>query len=141
MKYLMTNLSLVMFVLLSLVAPCAAISPVDANEAVEALMQHQSQSSPVPLHALGNLVAKAYDNPADSLRLEQAMITFLKSDATAYAKQCICKELVKIGSAACVPVLADLLLDPSVAESACYALRSNTSEQAAEALRSALSKA
>ena len=141
MKDLKKNLSLVIFVLLSLVVPCVAISQTDANKAVEALMQHQSQSSPVPLHALEKLVADSYDKPEDSLRLEQAMITFLKSDATAYAKQCICKELVKIGSAACVPVLADLLLEPSVAESACYALRSNTSEQASEALRASLSKA
>ena len=141
MKDLKKNLSLVMVVLLSLVAPCLAISQADANKAVEALMQHQSQSSPVPLRALENLANKAYDNPEDSLRLEQAMIAFLKSDATAYGKQCVCKELVKIGSAACVPVLADLLLEPSVAESACYALCSNTSEQASEALRAALSKA
>ncbi len=130
-----------MFVLLSLVASCVAISEMDANNAVEAIKQHQSQSSPAPLYALNKLVADSYDKPEDRQQLEQAMIVLLKSDATVYGKHCICKQLVKIGSAASVPVLADLLLDPSVGESACYALRSNTSDQATEALKAALSKA
>jgi len=141
MKYLKNRLTPALVILLLSAAPCLAESTPDPNKAVQALMQHRPQNNPAPLRALETLVSKSYNNPKYCAQLEQAMIVLLKSNATPYAKHCICKQLVKIGSAACVPVLADLLLDPSAGESACYALRSNTSPQASEALRAALSKA
>ncbi|MHC4434752.1 MAG: HEAT repeat domain-containing protein, partial [Planctomycetota bacterium] len=70
--------------------------------------------------------------------VEQRMLKLLEADATRAAKRFICQQLWIIGSARSVPTLEKMLYDARTFEMACYALRSNRSEQAAEALRRAL---
>ena len=84
------------------------------------------------------------ETPADQLgAIETKLIAVLESkDATPDGKQHACRMLQRIGTDACIPALAKLLVDPALAHSARLPLQMmQDSEAARTALRDGLAKA
>ncbi len=77
----------------------------------------------------------------DLADIERALLEVLRSDAKLPAKEYICRQLALIGSAQCVPVLSDMLLDPEASDCALLALEAIPDPSAGKALRRALEKA
>jgi HEAT repeat protein len=71
---------------------------------------------------------------------EDQWIGVLQSDHSLQEKDAACAQLKWIGTARCVPALAELLTDPQLSDSARYALESMPGPEAGNALRQALSK-
>jgi hypothetical protein len=64
----------------------------------------------------------------------------LKTEVSYDAKQFVCRQLMRIGTAASVPTLAELLPDAQLSHMARYALERIPAAEAGQALRDALSK-
>jgi len=71
---------------------------------------------------------------------EAALIAVLKSDADHNAKADACRDLVRVGTAAAVPVLAPLLADEKLAHMARYGLERIPGPEVDAALRDALGR-
>ncbi len=111
------------------------IAQTDAISAVQSLKDYQQQMGRGKLLAMEELVRKSHTHPEMKQQLERQMIALLESDATAEAKQFICRQLWIIGSEACVPVLRKMLVDEQTTDMACYALKNNPAPQVNAALR------
>lgn len=71
---------------------------------------------------------------------EQRQVVVLKSNGTPQAKDAACARLKRIGTAASVPALAELLADDQLSHSARFALESMPAPEAGRALTEALDK-
>jgi HEAT repeat protein len=72
--------------------------------------------------------------------LESRLLAVLKSDAPHDARDYVCRQLQKIGTAASVPTLAALLADPDMSHMARYALERIPVPEAGKALERQLGK-
>jgi HEAT repeat protein len=71
---------------------------------------------------------------------EEQLISVLHSEATLQEKDAACAKLKRIGTAQCVPALAELLVNDQLSHSARYALESMACPEAGRALVEALAK-
>ncbi|MCX8156111.1 MAG: HEAT repeat domain-containing protein [Verrucomicrobiae bacterium] len=96
--------------------------------------------TPLPplLALLGLLACLPGTAPAAPATNEAQLIAVLQSAAPPEQKDAACAQLKRIGTAAAVPALARLLLDPQLSHSARYALESLPGPQATAALVAAL---
>ncbi|MCG6927757.1 MAG: HEAT repeat domain-containing protein [Acidobacteria bacterium] len=91
-----------------------------------------------PLTRLSERVRDSLADPSARLEMERLLIQLLASDATVEAREFACRQLRRIGSAAAVPALSQLLDDSSLGDMALFALASIPDEEATEALSAAL---
>ena len=79
--------------------------------------------------------------PADYKAIESKLLAVLQSPQTSQdAKRFICRWLTTVGSAECIPAVADLLTDPDLSHPARLALEPKADPAAGAALRAALPK-
>jgi HEAT repeat protein len=93
-----------------------------------------------PLSDVMELVRATKSNPEIVPKIEERFIAFLTGKATLDGRKFICQQLSLIGTRASVPVLTGLLIDAPTSDMARYALERISAPEAAEALRTALSK-
>jgi len=111
----------------------ATVIPVD----MKAIMEWEFSKERQPMAALEEALRGA--SKSQLRQVETELIKVLESPAATYAgKQYVCRLLRKIGSEQCVSALAKLLTDKKLSHMARFALQSNGSAQAGEALLDAL---
>ncbi len=114
----------------------AEMSPRDAWEA---LPNYEYGQDMAPLLAIDRVVIQAMTSPQSRATCAAQLGALLASDkATMAAKQYICLQLRQVGTAAEVPVLAQLLAAPKTSEMARYALQAIPGDESAAVLRGAL---
>jgi HEAT repeat protein len=124
---------------LALLRPAAWAQSPGLDELLAQAAKWQSDTSRQPLFGISEIVRKA--GPTEKRDLERKFIAFLRSGASLAGKEFICREIGVIGSAASVPVLADMLADPKTVEMGRFALERIPDPSAGRALRAALPKA
>lgn len=135
-----TAVGLAVVVLLGLALPVAAADNAALDKAFEALKTYDWGNDRSPLEALDKAVAASHDDAAAQKQLETRLVEVLKSDAPDAAKDVVCRQLSLVGSAGCVPALAELFGNEKLAHMARYALERMPCPEALAALRDALPK-
>ncbi|MCK5173112.1 MAG: HEAT repeat domain-containing protein, partial [Planctomycetes bacterium] len=92
-------------------------------------------SSRAPLTELSDLIRSRYKDPQALKKIEQKFIVFLRSPATAAAKQFVCRQLSIIGTKESTGTLAAMLNNPATSDMARYALERIPDDAAGDALR------
>lgn len=92
-----------------------------------------------PMRLKAHVLARK-DDPQARREIEDKLVAFLRSGATAGGKMEVCRSLRLVGSAAAVPVLEAMLADPATTDMARYALEHIPGDEADRALVSALGK-
>ena len=110
------------------------------DQAFEALKTYDWGQDRNVLKPIDEAVVAAHGDDAGRSELESRLIDVLKTEVSFDAKQFVCRQLMRIGTAASVPTLADLLPDPQLSHMARYALERIPGAEAGNALRDALSK-
>ncbi|HZZ72189.1 MAG TPA: HEAT repeat domain-containing protein [Pirellulales bacterium] len=110
------------------------------DQAFDALKSYNWGTDIKPLNPIKDAVVAAHEDAAVRKDLETRLAAFLKSDGSRDAKDYCCRKLRVVGSAASVPTLAELLPEKDHSHMARYALERIPSEEAAKAMRDALSK-
>ena len=110
------------------------------EEALAKTAAYEVGEDRAPLYALEKHVLAATQNPAESKRIEQALIRALEGKSTLMGKDQICRRLSLIGTAASVPALARLLASAETADMARYALERIPGPEVDAALRNMLPK-
>lgn len=109
------------------------------SDPLDALAKYTFNQSREPLARVEELIRKS--SPADYPALETRLIAILKAPETSKdAKRYVCRYLTIVGSARCVPAVAELLTDPDLSHPARMALEPMAAPEAASALRAALPK-
>jgi HEAT repeat protein len=104
------------------------------------LASYEFGQSREPQAQLTQFIQDSLASPALLKQTEAALLAFLQSNATAAAKQFALRELGLIGTDACIPVLAPLLLQPATSEMARFALARIPGPEVDQALRDAMAK-
>ncbi len=110
------------------------------DKAFEALKTYDWGQDPNVLKPIDDAIVATHGDAAARQELESRLAEALKTDLTFDAKQCLCRYLKVVGTAASVPALAELLTDEKLSHMARYALERIPAPEAAQALRDALSK-
>ncbi len=110
------------------------------DKAFEALKAYDWGKERAPLRPLEEAVAAAGKDAALAKALEKKLVELLKSDVSQAAKDQICRQLSLVGSADCVPAVAELLPDEKLSHMARYVLERIPAPEASKALREALGK-
>lgn len=129
------------FVVTLMILPAwASVQAADnAVDPYQALAKWEFGQSRQPLAQIEEQIRKT--TPADYKAIEARLLPVLKShDTPKDAKRYICRWLALVGSADCVPVVAELLADADLSHPARMALEPMADPAAAAALRDALSK-
>ena len=108
------------------------------DQAFEALKTYDWGQDRKVLAPIDEAVVAAHSDEAARGALEERLAAVLNSDVSFDAKQFACRQLMRIGTAACVPALATLLSDAELSHMARYALERIPAEEAGQALRDAL---
>ncbi|TWT79082.1 hypothetical protein CA13_04790 [Planctomycetes bacterium CA13] len=108
------------------------------DQALEALKTYDWGSDLAPVKAIDEAILSSADDGAARSELEKALAAVLDSDASRDAKDVVCRRLMQIGTAACVPALAKCLTDENLSHMARYALERIQAPEAAKSLRDAL---
>lgn len=106
--------------------------------AFEALKSYDWGTDRNALNPIDEAITASHGDAAARLALETQLAAVLTTDVTRDAKDYVCRKLMLIGTAACVPTLADLLPDAELSHMARYALERIPAAEAGDALRSAL---
>ncbi len=93
------------------------------------------------LVGIDNLIVAARGGADKLAEIEQALLEVLQSDAKLPAKEYACRQLALIGTARCVPVLAEMLSDTDLSDCARFALEAIPDGSVDDALRAALAEA
>lgn len=110
------------------------------DKALEALNTFDWGSDPKNLKPIEEAIVASQKDAHARADIETKLAAVLGSKAPAAAKDYVCRQLVQIGSAACVPALAALLNDKDLAHKARLALERIPASEAGAALREALGK-
>src|SRR5262245_3592957 len=110
------------------------------DKALEALNTFDWGADPKTLAPIGEAIVASQKDAHGRADLETKLAAVLGSKAPLAAKDYVCRQLMQIGSAACVPALAALLTDKDLAHKARFALERIPATEAAAALRDALGK-
>ncbi len=109
------------------------------EESIETLRVYEyGKSRGIDLNWVEQQIGLASVDGAVRTRVEDAVIASLAEAKTNDAKQFLCRQLVTIGSARCVPQLASMLTDAEMSHMARYALGRVEAPEAGEALHEAL---
>jgi len=92
-----------------------------------------------PMRLRAHVLARQ-DDPRARREIEDKLVAFLRSGATAGGKMEACRSLRLVGSAAAVPALEAMLADPATTDMARYALEHIPGDEADRALVAALGK-
>ncbi|MHC4421947.1 MAG: HEAT repeat domain-containing protein, partial [Planctomycetota bacterium] len=120
--------------------PAAAQGPAPTlEEAFARAPGYEFGQSRLALSVIADAVSDAMDNARRRVQLERRLVTLLEEpDATRECRDFACRQLALIGTARCVPALANLLRDEQQSHLARYALQRIPDRAAAAALRNAL---
>lgn len=110
------------------------------DEAFEALKTYDWGADPKVLSPIDEAIVATHGDAAARKELEARLAAVLKTDVSRDAKDVVCRKLTVIGTAASVPVLAELLPNKDLSHMARYALERIPAPEAAQALRDALPK-
>jgi HEAT repeat protein len=110
------------------------------DNAFEALAKLDWGSDLSALAPIEDAVVATHDKPDERKQLESRLVAALKGKLSRDARGYVCRKLATVGSAAAVPVLAELLGDQDSSHMARFALERIPSPEAAQALRDALAK-
>lgn len=108
------------------------------SPALEALKTFDWGADYSALTPIDDAIVAAHDDPAAREELAASLAEVLKTDASRAAKDYVCRKLMIIGTAAAVPVLAELLPQQDYSHMARFALERIPAPEAAQALRDAL---
>jgi len=110
------------------------------DQAFEALRTYDWGADPKILNPIDEAMLATRGDAAARKELEARLVAVLKTDVSRDAKDFVCRKLCVIGTAAAVPVLAELLANKDLSHMARYALERIPAPEAAQALRDALPK-
>jgi HEAT repeat protein len=108
------------------------------DQAFEALKSYDWGADRNLLNPIEEAVIATHSDSAARRELEARLAAVLSTDASRDAKDYVCRKLMQIGSAACVPALAALLAQARYSHMARFALERIGVPEAAQALREAL---
>jgi HEAT repeat protein len=117
-----------------------AQAPANVDQILSQVATYDWGQSREPLTQWTELEQAAYKDPAALRPLEKKLAALLKTNAPLAARQFVCQRLSIIGTAASVPVLADMLKNEQTADMARYALERIPGEEVNAALLKALNK-
>ncbi len=112
----------------------------DLNDAFAALTSYDRGSGRGALLPIDEAVRASLGDKSARKELESRLVTALKAGGSVVAREYICSKLAVIGSAFCVPALAELLPDLRLATAARTVLEAVPAPRAATALRDSLSR-
>jgi HEAT repeat protein len=112
----------------------------DLKELTEAVTTYDWGKSGAPLLAIDAEIRKILGHPDLLMKLEDALLSILRSDASQAAKRGVCKRLGLIASERSVPTLAGMLNDAETSDMARYSLERIPGPAVDTALRGALPK-
>jgi HEAT repeat protein len=110
------------------------------DQAFDALKSYDWGADPKTLAPIDDAVRSTHDDAAARLDLENRLAAVLATDVSRDAKDYVCRKLMAVGTAACVPALAANLGDEELSHMSRYALERIQAPEAAQALRDALPK-
>ncbi len=110
------------------------------DKAFDELKKYDWGVDPKVLKPIDEAAVASHGNAAERGKLEEQLAAVLASDAPRAAKDYVCRKLMRIGTAACVPALAALVADKELSHMARYALERIPAGEAATALRDAMGK-
>ena len=110
------------------------------DQAFEALKAYDWGVDRKVLEPINEAVLATSDDAGARKELETRLAAVLKTDVPRDAKDFVCRKLRTIGTSASVPTLAALLPEKDNSHMARYALERIPTEEAAQALRDAMSK-
>jgi HEAT repeat protein len=108
------------------------------DQAFEALKTYDWGADPKILSPIDEALVATRGDDAARQELETRLVAVLQTDVSRDAKDFVCRKLQVIGTAAAVPVLAELLADKDLSHMARYALERIPAAEAAQAMREAL---
>lgn len=109
-----------------------------AKKVLTEVENYQYGSSRAWLQELKDVMAEANNMPEVHTDLEKMMVKVLKSDASVESKLIVCKFIGQVGSAHCIPVLQELMLDKSTQHMAIMALASLPVDEISQILMQSL---
>jgi HEAT repeat protein len=108
------------------------------EQAFDALKTFDYGADPKALRPIDEAVVKCHGDDAARAKLEEQLAAVLAMKVPHAATDYVCRKLMLIGSAACVPALAELLSNKDLSHLARYALERIPGSEASAALRKAL---
>ncbi len=108
------------------------------DKAFESLKTYNEGSSRGAMVPIDDTVIAAIGDAAARKAIEQRLATVLREKISPLAKQYVCSKLGLIGSADCVPVVAEVLADGELSHAARSALEAMPCAEALRALRDSL---
>lgn len=108
------------------------------DQAFDALKTFDYGTDPKALRPIDEAVVKCHGDDAARAKLEAQLAAVLATKTPHAATDYVCRKLMLIGSAACVPALAELLPHKDLSHLAQYALERIPGSEASAALRKAL---
>jgi HEAT repeat protein len=108
------------------------------DQAFDALKTFDYGADPKALRPIDEAVVKCHGDDAARAKLEEQLAAVLSAKVPHAATDYVCRKLMLIGSAACVPALAELLPNKDLSHLARYALERIPGSEASAALRKAL---
>lgn len=108
------------------------------DQAFDALKTFDYGTDPKALRPIDEAVVKCHGDDAARAKLEAQLAAVLATKTPHAATDYVCRKLMLIGSAACVPALAELLPHKDLSHLARYALERIPGSEASAALRKAL---
>jgi hypothetical protein len=110
------------------------------DKAFDALKTYDWGTDRNTLKPIDDAVVASHGDAAAQKALEMRLAAVLKSNVSRASKDYVCRKLSLIGSAACVPTVAELLPDPKLSHMARYALERIPGPESVAAMRDCLSK-
>ncbi len=110
------------------------------ENAFEALKSYDWGTDPKTLKSIDEAVVSTHGDAAARAELEQQLAAALDTELSYDAKQFLCRKLMLVGTATCVPTLAKFLSDEKLSHMARYALERIPAPEAAAALRNGLAQ-
>lgn len=130
----------VLYLVFVLCMVAAAVDEDDIDKKLSAIINYEQGMDTQPLIAVEQLIRDS-QNQSEQRKYIERRLAELLAGATLEGKSFICKQLWFIGTAESVPAVAKLLTDEKTVDMACYAIGQNSSPEAGQALRDALTKA
>ena len=124
--------------LIALFPGAAGAAEPDDAEAFRALKLFAEGQDRTNLTVIERKVRSALADAARSTELENRLLETLGTASSVEVRQFVCRQLRLIGTDTSVPVLSQLLIDPTLSFAARYALEGMASPAAGEALRRAI---
>ena len=110
------------------------------EKAQEALKTYDWGTDPKALQPIDDAIISSHGDADARRKIEDQLTAVLKTEVSYDAKNMICRKLRVIGTAACVPTLAEFLGNEKMSHMARYALERIPADEAAAVMRDALPK-